>query len=122
MGPEEGPYPEHGLPRFRWAYGPTSRVDIRASRAGDYSLIIRYSNQHAGQSVSVKLRGRDIGLFPLRQTGIANGHFLCLSANLQSGANSLQLEFSCWDDPGDGHRPLAAAITEISLLPDRRPV
>jgi len=122
MGPEEGPYPEHGLPRFRWAYGPTSRVDIRASRADDYSLIIRYRNQHAGQSVSVKLRGRDIGSFPLRQTGIASGHFLCLPANLQSGANSLQLEFSRWDDPGDGQRPLAAAITEISLLPDRRPV
>jgi glycosyltransferase involved in cell wall biosynthesis len=120
MGPEEGPYPEHGLPRFRWAYGPTSRIDIRSARTGDYSLIIRYRNQHAGQLVTVKLRDRDLGTFPLRQTGIATGHFLCLPANLGPGANSLQLEFSRWDDPASGDRPLAAAITEISLLPDRR--
>ncbi len=121
MGPEEGPYPEHGLPRFRWAYGPTSRVDVRSSRSGDFSLIIRYRKQHAGQSVKVTLRDREIGTFPLRQTGIAQGHFLCLPANLDTGRNALQLEFSRWDEPSGGARPLAAAITEISLLPERRP-
>lgn len=121
LGPEEGPYEEHGLPKFRWAYGPKSDVRIHSQLQGSHSLVLRYRNMHAGQSVSVVVNERPLGTFPLAATGIQNGRMLCVQADLRRGENKVRMEFSRWDDTSNGALPLAAAITELSFLPDLTP-
>lgn len=118
MGPEEGPYPEYGLPRFRWAYGPSSEWDVHSERSGSHSLVLRYRNLHGGQSMRLVLNGAPLGHFPMAETGIANGRMLCVQANLRQGRNLLRMEFSRWADAAAEGRPMAAAITELSFLPD----
>jgi glycosyltransferase involved in cell wall biosynthesis len=118
LGPEEGPYEEYGLPRFRWAYGPKSDVKIHSQVQGSHSLVLRYRNMHPGQTVSVAVNGATVGTYPLMATGIAAGRMLCVQAELRRGENKVQMEFTRWDDTSNGDRPLAAAITELSFLPD----
>ena len=118
LGPEEGPYEEHGLPKFRWAYGPKSEVKIHSQIRGSHSLVLRYRNMHPGQTVSVAVNGATVGTYPLVATGIKMGRMLCVQADLRRGENRVQMEFTRWDDTSSGARPLAAAITELSFLPD----
>ncbi|HEU0119701.1 MAG TPA: glycosyltransferase [Bryobacteraceae bacterium] len=118
LGPEEGPYPEFALPRFRWAYGPVSEVQIHSPDAGTHSLVVRYRNMQPGQTVQIALNGSNLGTYALAETGIARGRVLCIRAELQRGKNALRMEFARWADPTAEGRPLAAAITELRFLPD----
>jgi glycosyltransferase involved in cell wall biosynthesis len=118
LGPEEGPYPEYSLPRFRWAYGPVSEMHVHSSRSGSHSLVLRYRNLHPGQTMNLAINGHSLGAFPLPATGIDKGRLVCVKAELREGGNTLKMEFSQWADPAKEGRPMAAAITEIRFLPD----
>jgi glycosyltransferase involved in cell wall biosynthesis len=118
LGPEEGPHLEYSLPKFRWAYGPVSKVDLNVSAEGRHSLVLRYRNLHADQQVTLRLNGNVLGAYRMAETGIANGRLLCVAAELRAGANELEMQFTRWANPASEGRPLAAAITEISFLPD----
>ena len=118
LGPEEGPYPEYSLPRFRWAYGPVSEMQVHSNTSGTHSLVLRYRNLHAGQTMRLALNGAPLGSFELPTTGIEKGRLVCVKAELRSGPNALTMEFSRWADAAKEGRPLAAAITEIRFLPD----
>lgn len=118
LGPEEGPYPEHSLPRFRWAYGPSSEVKVHSNTSGTHSLVLRYRNVHVGQTMHLALNGHTLGSFALSETGIAKGRLVCVKAELREGQNLLRMEFSRWADAAAEGRPMAAAITEIRFLPD----
>ncbi|MCX6584954.1 MAG: glycosyltransferase [Acidobacteria bacterium] len=118
LGPEEGPYEEYGLPKFRWAYGPKSRVLVHSQIDGSHSLVLRYRNMHPGQMIGVTVNGVAVGSYPLIATGLKEGRMLCLPVKLREGDNEVEMEFTRWDDTSNGGRPLAAAITELSFLPD----
>jgi glycosyltransferase involved in cell wall biosynthesis len=118
LGPEEGPYPEYSLPRFRWAYGPVSEMHVHSTQAGSHSLVLRYRNLHPDQTMSLALNGQPLGAFPLPATGIEKGRLVCIKAELREGGNTLKMEFSRWADAAKEGRPMAAAITEIRFLPD----
>lgn len=118
FGPEEGPYPELSLPRFRWAFGPMSEMKAHSSTGGAHSLVLRYRNVLPGQTMKLTLNGSSLGTFSLPDTGLANGRLVCLKTELQAGQNALTMEFSRWTDPGEAGRPMAAAFTEIRFLPD----
>jgi len=118
LGPEEGPYPEHSLPRFRWAYGPVSEMRVHSNTSGTHSLVLRYRNLHAGQTMRLALNGESLGSFELPATGIDKGRLVCVKAELREGPNALTMEFSRWADAAREGRPMAAAITEIRFLPD----
>ncbi|MFN0103810.1 MAG: glycosyltransferase [Bryobacteraceae bacterium] len=118
LGPEEGPYPEYSLPRFRWAYGPVSEMRVHSNTSGTHSLVLRYRNLHAGQTMRLALNGAPLGSFALSATGIDKGRLVCVKAQLREGQNALTMEFSRWADAAEEGRPMAAAITEIRFLPD----
>jgi glycosyltransferase involved in cell wall biosynthesis len=118
LGPEEGPYPEHSLGKFRWAYGPVSEVQMHSEDSGPHSLVLRYRNLREGQTLRLGLNGEDLGLFSLAETGLSMGRLLCLKARLRKGSNSLRLEFTRWADAEKEGRPMAALITELRFLPD----
>jgi hypothetical protein len=51
-------------------------------------------------------------------TGMTVGKMLCVAAKLDEGVNEVALQFAKWMDASIEGRPLAAAITEIFLLPE----
>jgi glycosyltransferase involved in cell wall biosynthesis len=118
LGPEEGPYPEHSLGKFRWAYGPVSEMQLHSETSGSHSLVLRYRNLREGQTMRLGLNGEDLGQFALPQTGIKTGRLLCLKAGLRQGPNTLRMEFTRWADAEKEGRPMAALITEIRFLQD----
>jgi len=118
MGPEEGPHPEHLLPRFRWAYGPVSETRLRVSSGGPHSVVLRYRNVQPDQRLNLSLNGAPLGSFALPLTGLKSGRVLCVKADVQSGENTLRLEFSKWADEAREGRPMALAITELRFLPE----
>ncbi len=118
LGPEEGPYEEHSLPKFRWAYGPRSRVRIHSQMAGGHSLVLRYRNMHPEQTIAITVNSAAGRPYPLVATGIKVSRMICVSVHLHKGDNEVEMEFSRWDDTSHGARPLAIAITELSFLPD----
>jgi glycosyltransferase involved in cell wall biosynthesis len=120
MGPEEGPYPEYALPKFRWAYGPASETEIHAPAAGPYSLVVRYRNVHPGQELRLLLNGEPLGEWMLPCGGIEASRLVCSRATVRAGRNVLRMEFTRWSDPEKEGRPMAAAITELRLLPEKR--
>jgi glycosyltransferase involved in cell wall biosynthesis len=118
LGPEEGPYPEYSLPKFRWAYGPVTEMHVHSNTGGAHSLVLRYRNLHPGQTMRLALNGNPLGYFELPTTGIAKGRLVCVKAELKVGANELTMEFTRWTDAAKEGRQMAAAITEIRFLPD----
>jgi hypothetical protein len=118
MGDEEGPYAHLGLGRFRWALGPKSEFLIHSPAPGKVTLILRYRNLLEGQKMTVEVNGQTVLDLPLAVTGIEVGKLACAGAELKSGYNRVHLVFAKWKSDPNDPRPLAAAITEISCLPD----
>lgn len=118
MGDEEGPYPDYGLGRFRWAYGPVSEFLVHSPSAGKCSLVLRYRNVQPDQKMRVVVNGQQTLELCLPVTGIDKGKLACAGAELQAGYNQVRLEFANWQKGEGDPRPLAAALTEICCLPD----
>ena len=118
LGEEEGPYDDLGLPKFRWALGPVSRLRLYARCDGIHTLAVRYRNVCSNQSVRLRLDGKDIGIYALPVTGYDTGRLLCVRAPLKAGSNLLEMEFADWARPGNDNRDLALILTGVQCLPD----
>lgn len=120
MGHEEGPFPELGLPLFRWAFGPLSRIKLQVHNPGRYSLVVRYRNSEEEQQMTLAVNSHLLGNFPLAVTGMREGRVLCVAVDLPAGESVVALGFTRWQDPSIDGRPLAIAITEFAVLPEGR--
>lgn len=118
IGGEEGPYPDLGLPRFRWAFGPVSRLRIHALETGIHTLVILYRNLHPGQTLRVRTSRSVSRSYSLALNRFDHDRVVCTAALLEQGPNLVELEFSKWDlNPADP-RPMAAVLTGIYCIPD----
>jgi glycosyltransferase involved in cell wall biosynthesis len=118
IGAEEGPYEEHGLPRFRWAFGPLSRLRIHAAQTRIHSLVILYRNQRPGQTLRVRTPRSVSRLYPLALNGFGRDRVVCAAVPLDEGPNVVELEFGGWDSNPADPRPMAAVLTGIYCIPD----
>lgn len=118
IGGEEGPYEEHGLPRFRWAFGPVSRLRIHAMETRIHSLVILYRNQQPGQTLRVRTSRWGSRSYPLALNGFGRDRVVCTAIPLEEGPNAVELEFSKWDNNPADPRPMAAVLTGIYCIPD----
>jgi glycosyltransferase involved in cell wall biosynthesis len=118
IGGEEGPYPDLGLPRFRWAFGPVSRLKIHALETGIHSLVILYRNLQPGQTLHVKTSRSVSRSYPLALNRFGRDRVVCTAVPLEQGPNLVELEFSMWDTNPADPRPMAAVLTGIYCIPD----
>ncbi len=117
LGEPEGPFPELGLGRFRWAYGPATRVRWRAAHAGSFLLLLSYRNPHRGQRLRVRVNGTTCCEKKLACTGYEKGRLLVADLPLEEGVNEIRLEFSRWSRGGKDPRPLAVIVEEFDIIP-----
>ena len=109
----EGPMAEHDLPRFQWAVGPSTRMEIETENGGLHLFAINYRSIHPGQKVKINVNGKFAGDFPLALTGFKKGRWLTCKVEFQPGANSVDFHFSNWYSPSENSRPLALIVTRI---------
>jgi glycosyltransferase involved in cell wall biosynthesis len=113
----EGPIAEHGLPKFRWALGPRTRMSLEAKSEGPHTLAILYRNIHEGQTVSVYMNGSHMGDYRVAHSGIKASRLLVCDVLARRGENILELRFSRWFRPHENHRPLALLIIRTTIVP-----
>jgi hypothetical protein len=113
----EGPYPEKGLPRCRWAHGPVAKFEVASSAAGPGRLLISGRTFDPGQRVRLVQDGRAVGELGVPPSHGANvDHVLSFDVELRRGHNPFELHFWRWQTAG--HRPLALLVSSITVLPD----
>lgn len=110
----EGPYPDRGLGRCRWARGPIARVAIEAP-GGTVRILIAGRNHETGQRVRLVHGGQSLGEREVAPHAGTSDQVLVFEAALPRGPATLDLHFWRWK--ADGPRPLAMLITGISVLP-----
>lgn len=118
LGGEEGPFEELGLPQFRWALGPVSRLNIHAPAPGRHSLVLLYRNPHPRQTLAIRVNGLPLRTYRLAHNRLAFDRAICVAITLQQDNNLVELEFSRWRQTQDDPRPLAVILTGIHCLPD----
>ncbi len=118
LGGQEGPLEEFDLPRFRWAFGPVSRLSIHAPAAGTHSLVLLYRNPHARQTLGIRVNGHLVRSYKLAQNRMACDRAICTAITLERGDNVVELEFNRWRQTSNDPRPLAVILTGIHCLPD----
>jgi len=114
----EGPYPDRGLPRCRWALGPVSKFDMEVAGAGPGRLLISVRNYVAGQRVRlVRAGGQVIGEADVPADHSAKSDFvLSFDADFLAGNNRFELHFWAWETAGP--RPMALLVTWITAVGD----
>lgn len=110
----EGPYPEQGLPRCRWAHGPVAKLVFDAETPGRSVLAIAIRTYQAGQRVRVLVNGLPVGE---RDVPVSQGRsesLLSFHCTLEAGANSIEIHSWQW---APGPRPMAVLVSSITALP-----
>lgn len=120
----EGPYPERGLARCRWALGPVAKFELEPARSGPGRILISGRTFEAGQRV------RLVRVLPsgerqaVGEADVPADHqsktdrVLAFRTDLRDGPNHFELHFWKWQT---GPRPLALLVTWITAVPDSAP-
>jgi hypothetical protein len=111
----EGPYPDRGIARCRWAHGPVARFEVAASVAGPARLLISCRCFIQGQHIRV-MQGREcVGECEVPVTPDQSPDYIAaMDLDLAPGANVLDIHSWHW---APGPRPMSILITSISALP-----
>jgi hypothetical protein len=109
----EGPIEEYNLPKFRWAVGPVTSVELEARQSGTHLFAIYYRCVHPGQVVKIDIDGSPAGTFRLAYTGMNEGRLLSFRGELRLGINTVNLHYEKWAPPESNPRPIALLITKI---------
>lgn len=128
-GPVEGPYSDtdisadrRGLPRGRWVRGPKTLLSIQSKTQQKVSLQINMLAVHQDQKIRFRGAANEVRKVNTTPTSMTLGDKTLYLAvyivllDLQSGNNSLELNYSVWNKAAtEGSNPLAAYITTIGL-------
>jgi hypothetical protein len=120
VGDVEGPYPEAGLPEFRWCEGLVSAFTIDVLEGGSHRVDLTYVNPFEGQRVVVACNKKRVGEFELPADKPAR-HRLALSLPLKAGRNTVELAFRLWEKPDDEDRALALMLVDVAIEAERTP-
>ncbi|MBX3376015.1 MAG: glycosyltransferase [Phycisphaeraceae bacterium] len=113
----EGPYPDRGIGRCRWALGPSAVVEVEADSPDQATLVVSCRNFHHGQRVRVVHEGTVVGEQALRaDDGGTQDQVLSFPVSLRRGGNRIEMHFWKWST-GQGERPMAILITGITVIP-----
>jgi glycosyltransferase involved in cell wall biosynthesis len=119
IGAIEGPFPEAGLPAFRWCEGPVSALSIDAPESGPHRLEIAYANPPVGQRVVLACNKRSIGEFELT-AGAHAVQRVSAVVPLNAGSNRIELVFRTWYPPEGDNRALALRLVAVRTEPERQ--
>jgi hypothetical protein len=116
IGPEEGPFPDLGIPRgVRWILARSARLALEAPAAGPARLVLRYRSLLPRQAVRAALNGDAEMALEAIGTGLREAHELVLEVALRAGVNELGLGFTgAVREPGTG-RELVLLIESAAL-------
>jgi hypothetical protein len=110
----EGPYPQRGIGRCRWAHGPVARFEVAAAHAGPARLLIACRCFVHGQRIRLTAGGktiaeREVPVTPDRTPD----HIVAVDVELRQGANPIELQSWHW---APGARPMAILVSSISTV------
>jgi len=111
----EGPLPDVGLDRFRWAHGPRATIGLHPAKPGTHDVVLLVRNFHNRQAVRLEHEGRTLLKAPIPVTGHEREHVIRARLELPGGVSRLDLHFETWR--ADSERPLAVLIHDLMLLP-----
>ncbi|HXE54270.1 MAG TPA: hypothetical protein VN541_14700 [Tepidisphaeraceae bacterium] len=113
MGALEGPYPQWGLGRVRWGYGPQSDATVNFKTGGQYRLVLDAKAAVAGTTLRVLIDGREIGrhLFQ-NNTEFERFEF---PLELAAGEHRTELIYSNWLHSSPS--PLAVLFKKAHFVP-----
>lgn len=116
IGPEEGPFPDLGLPAgVRWIVAREARLVVEAVAEGALPLTLGYRSLLPRQSVRVALNGGPEAVVETTATGLLESGEMVLDLALRRGRNELRLGFAgAVREPGTG-RELVLLIERIAL-------
>lgn len=110
----EGPYPDRGIGRCRWALGPTAVFEVDCDSPDHAQLLISCRCFHPEQRVRVIHAGTDLG--DRAVSGAAEtDRVLSFEVSLKRGPNRFELHFWKWATGGE--RPMAVLVTDITVIP-----
>ncbi|MBR0683441.1 hypothetical protein GXW74_23345 [Roseomonas eburnea] len=116
IGPEEGPFPDLGLPAgVRWIVAREARLVVEAAAEGALPLTLGYRSLLPRQSIRVALNGGPEASLETTAAGLRESGEMVLDLALRPGANELRLGFAgAVREPGSG-RELVLLIERIAL-------
>jgi len=113
----EGPYPDRGIGKCRWALGPTAVFEVESERAERATLIVSCRSYIRGQQVRLTHEGESAG-----ERVLAGGddhtltdRMLTFDVCLHQGVNRFEMHFWKWS-LGHGQRPMAVLVTGITAV------
>jgi glycosyltransferase involved in cell wall biosynthesis len=114
----EGPYPDRGIGRCRWALGPNSIFEVESEHAQGAMLIVSCRSYHRGQRIRLIHEGEAVGE---REFAGGDDHaradrVLSFEVRLRAGPNRFELQFWKWAME-QGQRPMAILVTGITAVP-----
>ncbi len=113
----EGPYPDRGIGRCRWALGPASVFEIDAEQAERATLVISCRCFQEGQRVRLMHDEKEVGERPIpADEASTSDRMLSFEVTLRRGVNRFELHFWKWA-MGNGERPMAILVTAITAAP-----
>jgi glycosyltransferase involved in cell wall biosynthesis len=117
LSDEENPIPKYDIGRYRWAFGPATRIAYRSAEEGRYTFFLKYRNPHPEQQIKVSCNSEVAFDGPLLCTGYEDARLLIADVRLRAGKNELRLEFTRWNQHGVDPRPLAIIVEQFHLAP-----
>lgn len=119
VSPEEGPYPQFGLPfTFRWCHGERSRFAINSAAQCEALCIRLIYNNSLFDVLPILLifNGSLIGEFDLNRTAAEKGGVLEFSVFANEGVNYLEIQPRLFNAPSEVEpRALSFMLREIEL-------
>jgi glycosyltransferase involved in cell wall biosynthesis len=112
----EGPYPERGIGRCRWALGPSAvfEMDARHSRRATILISCRCFEHHQRIRLmhgTTAVGERDLAADAASKTD----RVVTFEVDMNAGVNRFTIEFWKW---GRGGRPMAILVTGITAIPN----
>jgi len=112
----ENPIPEHGIGRYRWAFGPATHLEYLSGKSGPHTMFLKYRNPHPRQTVRVCCNRRPCHEETLSICSYDTPGLLIAGMELDSGPNEIRLEFSRWAQDARDPRPLALIVEELRFV------
>jgi hypothetical protein len=112
LSPPEGPYPQFGLPVTRIGLGAKTELEFVAPTPGRYALLTNGQSAAAGQTVTIKLNGREVQRVAVSERGFSRAMVWLDAA---AGTNRVELDYAV-SDTGPDHRPKAVLFQSIRIV------
>ena len=113
--PEDFQLPGSGTTRVRWGIGSQSKLTVRVSDPGTFSVVLRCLNPCQGQQLDVCVNGIQTGTIPMADSAFDQVHHITLATDLTLGDHELTIGYARNLDESSGSRQLAVMYLDVLI-------